>query len=78
MSNSRTGLSAGRPSQRTENEKSRLMASLRDTAPAEPLTRVNFELPKSLHTKLKIHVARSEHKSIREFLTEYIESLPEE
>lgn len=78
MSNSKTGLSAGRPSQRAENEKSRLLASLRDTPPVEELVRVNFSLPESKHTKLKVHVARSEHKSIRAFLTAYIDSLPDE
>lgn len=78
MSNNKTGLSAGRPSQRSENEKSRLLASLKDTTPPEDLVRVNFSLSESKHTKLKIHVARSEHKSIRAFLTAYIDSLPDE
>lgn len=78
MSNSKTGLSAGRPSQRSGNEKSRLLANLKDVTPPEELVRVNFSLAESKHTKLKVHVARSEHKSIRAFLTAYIDSLPEE
>lgn len=78
MSNNKTGLSAGRPSQRTGSSKGRLMANLQDTEPEETLVRVNFALPESKHTKLKVHVARSEHKSIRAFLTAYIDSLPEE
>ncbi|MGO2485292.1 MAG: hypothetical protein ACTH73_12415 [Glutamicibacter ardleyensis] len=78
MNANKTGLSAGRPSQRPGNDKSRLLASLQDTAPTEDLVRVNFSLPESKHTKLKVHVARSEHKSIRSFLTAYIDSLPNE
>lgn len=78
MSANKTGLSAGRPSTRSDNEKSRLMASLKDESPAEKTVRVNFELPQSKHTKLKVQVARSEHKSIRDFLTAYIDSLPNE
>lgn len=78
MSANKTGLSAGRPSQKPGNDKSRLLASLHDITPSEDLVRVNFSLPESKHTKLKVHVARSEHKSIRAFLTAYIDSLPDE
>lgn len=78
MSAKRTGLSAGRPSVKTDSEKARLLASLNDVIPTEPVVRVNFELAQSKHTKLKVHVARSEHKSIRDFLTAYIDSLPDE
>lgn len=78
MNANKTGLSAGRPSQRSGNDKSRLLASLQDTTPTEELVRVNFSLPESKHTKLKVHVARSEHKSIRSFLTAYIDSLPDQ
>lgn len=78
MSSNKTGLSAGRPSQRPGNEKSRLLASLHDNDQSESLVRVNFSLSESKHTKLKVHVARSEHKSIRAFLTAYIDSLPDE
>lgn len=78
MSTKKAGLSVGRPSARSAQEKDRLMASLADDLPVEPKVRVNFELPESKHNKLKIHVVRSEHKSIREFLTAYIDSLPDE
>lgn len=78
MTTNKTQLSAGRPSVKSAQEKARLMASLADDVPVEPKVRVNFELPESKHNKLKIHVVRSEHKSIREFLTAYIDSLPDE
>lgn len=78
MSIKKAGLSVGRPSARSAQEKARLMASLADEIPVEPKVRVNFELSESKHNKLKIHVVRSEHKSIREFLTAYIDSLPDE
>lgn len=78
MSAKRAGLSAGRPSMKSESERARLIASLNDVTPVEPVVRVNFELAQSKHTKLKIHVARSEYKSIRDFLTAYIDSLPDE
>lgn len=43
----------------------------------EKLVRVNFELTEANQRKLKINVARSPHKSIKDFLTAYIESLPD-
>ncbi|MGC9128409.1 MAG: hypothetical protein ACP5GA_06715 [Acidithiobacillus sp.] len=39
------------------------------------MKRVNFELSAEQHTKLKIYAAK-QGKTIRELLTEYIESLP--
>ena len=67
---SKTGLSAGRPSR----SKGSSLSSLADRAPT---TRVNFELDRDLHTKLKIHAAKT-GKSVKEILTEYVEGLPDE
>jgi hypothetical protein len=67
---SKTGLSAGRPSR----SKGASLSSLADRAPT---SRVNFELNRDLHTKLKVHAAKT-GKSVREILTEYIASLPDE
>lgn len=67
-----SSLSAGRPS--AVREKEQLLESLKDV---EPTRRVNFDLPVSKHQKLKIHAARNS-QSIREFLTSYIDSLPDE
>lgn len=66
---------AGRPSQQTA-DRARLLAALQDEARAEALKRVNFELAESKHTKLKIHAARA-GLSVRDFLTAYIDSLPD-
>jgi hypothetical protein len=65
---------AGRPSQ--TKDRSRLLAGLRDTTPAEPLKRVNFEIPESKHTKLKVNAARN-GQTVKDFLTAYIDGLPE-
>lgn len=64
-------LSAGRPSARVD--KAKTLASLADSA--DSMKRVNFELSAEQHTKLKICAAK-QGKTIRELLTEYIESLP--
>lgn len=71
-----SGIGAGRPSE--ARAKARLLASLKDDAPAEPLRRVNFELPDSKHRKLKILVAKSEYGSVKDFLTAHIDSFPDE
>lgn len=73
MSAKFSGMSTGRPSV-TNAAKARLLESLKDEANKEPSRRVNFEVPESKHTKLKIHAARR-GQSIKEFLTEYIDSL---
>lgn len=65
-------LTPGRPS--ASKTKDQLMDSLKD---AEPVRRVNFDLPQSKHQKLRITAARR-GQSIREFLTEYIDTLPDE
>jgi predicted HicB family RNase H-like nuclease len=73
--NSFANMPAGRPSQ-ASSDRAKLLASLQDTARAEPSKRVNFELAESLHIKLKIHATR-QGQSIKDFLTSYIETLPE-
>ncbi|ERF04122.1 hypothetical protein PA13_1028785, partial [Pseudomonas aeruginosa HB13] len=63
-------LSAGRPSARN---KAATLASLSDDA---GMKRVNFELSADRHAKLKIYAAK-QGKSIKELLTDYVDSLPE-
>ena len=48
-----------------------------EEAPPEEMQRVNFEVPRSKHIKLKI-LAAKRGQSIKEFLTEYIDSFPDE
>jgi hypothetical protein len=72
MSKSANTLSAGRPSARTN--KATTLASLADDAGG--MKRVNFQLSDDRHTKLKIHAAKA-GKSIKELLTEYVDSLPD-
>ena len=67
---SKSVLSAGRPSARN---KSATLASLADSG---TLKRVNFQLPADKHTKLKIYAAK-QGKSIKDIMTEYVDSLPE-
>lgn len=74
MSRTATTLSAGRPSARTDKAKAATLASLADDA--GNMKRVNFELSAEQHTKLKIHAAKV-GKSIKEVLTEYVNSLPD-
>jgi hypothetical protein len=64
---------AGRPSARNQ---AKLMESLRDTRTIEELKRVNFEVVESKHTKLKVNAAR-QGMSVKDFLTAYIDSLPD-
>ncbi len=71
MSKLSGSLSAGRPSARSN--KAVTLASLADDARTK---RVNFELSADQHTKLKIH-ATKQGKTIKELLTEYVDSLPE-
>ncbi|MDJ0322110.1 plasmid partition protein ParG [Pseudarthrobacter sp. PS3-L1] len=75
MSSKFSGLTPGRPSANSAR-KAQLMESLKDTEAQEPKRRVNFEVPESKHTKLKMLAARK-GQSIKEFLTDYIDSLPE-
>lgn len=71
MSKPASTLSAGRPSVR--NNKAATLASLSDEG---SMKRVNFELSIDRHAKLKIHAAKV-GKSIKELLTDYVDSLPE-
>lgn len=64
-------LTPGRPS--ASKSKDQLMESLKDI---EPVRRVNFELAASKHQKLRIEAAKR-GMSIKDFLTAYIDSLPE-
>jgi hypothetical protein len=63
-------LKAGRPSA----GRSRAVSDLADK-PA--LKRVNFDLSAAAHAKLKIYAAR-QGKSLKEVLTEFVASLPDE
>lgn len=67
-------LSAGRPSARTDKAKAATLASLADDA--DSMKRVNFELNAERHAKLKVYAARR-GKSIKELLTEFVDSLPD-
>jgi hypothetical protein len=71
MSKTASTLTAGRPSARSN--KATTLASLADEADTK---RVNFELPASEHTKLKIYAAK-QGKTIKDLLTEYVAGLPE-
>ncbi|ECT4311265.1 chromosome partitioning protein ParB [Escherichia coli] len=70
MSNKGT-LSAGRPSAKTT--KAATLASLAEKAAT---VRVNFDLDRDQHIKLKVY-ATKQGKSVREVLTEFVEQLPE-
>lgn len=72
MSKATTTLSAGRPSARIN--KAKTLASLADDAGG--MKRVNFELDTARHAKLKVYAVKS-GKSIKDLLTEYVDSLPE-
>ncbi|GAP61385.1 hypothetical protein AHiyo1_50850 [Arthrobacter sp. Hiyo1] len=69
-------MTPGRPSQ-SPDAKAKLLESLRDAAPQEKLERVNFEVPASKKTKLKI-IAAKKGMTVKEFLTGYIDSFPDE
>ena len=64
-------LSAGRPS--AKSNKAATLASLVDKAAT---VRVNFDLDRDQHIKLKLY-ATKQGKSIKELLTEYVDALPE-
>lgn len=67
------GMGVGRPSQARDRE--RLLEAVRQPE-AEPVKRVNFEVPESLHRKLKLLAAR-EGLSIRDYLTAFIQAQPD-
>ena len=72
MSTSTKGaLSAGRPS--AKSSKAATLASLADKAAT---VRVNFDLDREQHTKLKVYAAK-QGKTVKEVLTELVAQLPE-
>ena len=73
MNKTTTTLRAGRPSVRA-SDKAKTLASLSDDG--DKLKRVNFELSPGLHSKLKMYAAK-QGMSIKELLTNYVDSLPE-
>ena len=64
-------LSAGRPS--AKSNKAATLASLADKAPT---VRVNFDLDRDQHIKLKLYATRN-GKSIKDVLSDYVAQLPE-
>ena len=68
MSERKVGLQAGRPS---EKKKATTLAALAD----KPDTvRVNFDLSRDEHTKLKVYAAKA-HKPIADVLREFVAGL---
>lgn len=65
-------LSAGRPSERT-----RKVVTLASVADNVATKRINFEISADQHLKLRLYALRS-GKTIKDLLTEYILSLPEQ
>ena len=64
-------LSAGRPSAKTN--KAATLASLADKGAT---VRVNFDLDRDQHIKLKVY-ATKQGKSVKEVLTDFVAQLPE-
>jgi len=71
MSTKGTTLSAGRPSAKTN--KAATLASLADKGAT---VRVNFDLDRDQHIKLKVY-APKQGKSVKEVLTDFVAQLPE-
>ena len=65
-----SNLNAGRPSKYKQGSS----LSLDDLVETEKTKRVNFDLPESQHRKLKEYAA-SQGMTIREVLTQYVETL---
>ena len=70
-STTKGALSAGRPS--AKSSKAATLASLADKAAT---ARVNFDLDRDQHTKLKVYAAK-QGKTVKEVLTELVAQLPE-
>ena len=70
-STTKGALSAGRPS--AKSSKVATLASLADKAAT---ARVNFDLDRDQHIKLKLYATRH-GKSIKDVLSEYVAQLPE-
>lgn len=64
-------MSAGRPS--AKSSKAATLASLADKAAT---VRVNFDLDREQHTKLKVYAAK-QGKTVKEVLSDYVAQLPE-
>ena len=64
-------LGAGRPS--AKSSKAATLASLADKAAT---VRVNFDLDREQHTKLKVYAAK-QGKTVKEVLSDYVAQLPE-
>ena len=71
MSKTTVTLSAGRPS--AKSSKAATLASLADKAAT---VRVNFDLDREQHTKLKVYAAK-QGKTVKEVLSDYVAQLPE-
>ena len=71
MSTKGTTLSAGRPSAKTN--KAATLASLADKGAT---VRVNFDLDRDQHIKLKVY-ATKQGKTVKEVLTDFVAQLPE-
>ncbi|MDT1101111.1 plasmid partition protein ParG [Escherichia coli] len=71
MSTKGTTLSAGRPSAKIN--KAATLASLADKGAT---VRVNFDLDRDQHIKLKVY-ATKQGKSVKEVLTDFVAQLPE-
>jgi hypothetical protein len=67
---------AGRPSGAAPADRSAFLAGLAQDVQAEEVKRVNFDLRASLHQRLKVAAARR-GLSVKDFLTVYVESLPD-
>lgn len=70
MTNVKTEITAGRPSAR------KAASTLSDLADKADTVRVNFDLDRNEHTRLKIHAART-GRSVAEVLRELVASVDE-
>ena len=61
-------LSAGRPSRASKTN------TLADMADAKPTVRVNFDLGRDDHIKLKVYAAQ-QGKTVRQVLSDFVQSL---
>lgn len=71
MSKTTVTLSAGRPSAKASSA-----ATLASLADKGATVRVNFDLERDAHTKLKVYAAKQGMK-IKDLLKAYVDSLPE-
>jgi ParG len=72
MSTKANTLSAGRPSAKVTKT-----ATLSSMADKKDTVRVNFDLSREQHTRLKVYAAK-QGKTVKELLTDYVEKLPTE